>query len=457
MWSWQKSRKRRAGPQAGAGAGKIARHAQPTPIHVEFRGLTAAAKPTLLQALGDKRMAAILFLSLASGLPFNLTNFSLQAWLASEGLSIKTIGIFSLAALPYNIKFLWAPILDRYLPPILGRRRGWILIYQACLAICIGIMGLSSPTKAPYVLGGIAVLVAFLSASQDIVIDAYRVDAIPPSERGLAAATQAFGYRTAAMLAGAVLVYVAANVGWQLAFLFVAGLMAATMLATLRAPEPDAPGHAPRTLANAVWHPLRELLKQKGIWGFLALVLLYKVGDALALSLYSTFMIRGVGFSLHELSIAGKVNMTISTMIGVAFGGWIYLRWGTFRSLLVFGIGQALTNLLYMWLALAGKKLWLLALATSLDTMIGGMGQAAFVAFLVSLCSSDFSATQYALLSALAVLPRNVTGAIAGAIVPVIRWANFFIVTCLSAVPGLILLLILRRPLNELGAREAAK
>jgi PAT family beta-lactamase induction signal transducer AmpG len=181
------------------------------------------------------------------------------------------------------------------------------------------------------------------------------------------------------------------------------------------------------------------------------------VGDALALSLYSTFMLRGVGFSLHELSVAGKLNMTISTMIGVAFGGFMYLRWGVFRSLLVFGIGQALTNLLYMWLALAGKKVWLLVLATSLDTMIGGMGQAAFVAFLVSLCSADFSATQYALLSALATLPRNVTGWIAGQIVPVVGWANFFILTCLVAVPGLILLVILRRPLNELGAREAAK
>jgi PAT family beta-lactamase induction signal transducer AmpG len=390
---------------------------------VEPSRLTAAAKPTLRQALGDKRMVAILFLSFASGLPFNLTNFTLQAWLASAGLSIKVIGIFSLAALPYNVKFLWAPFLDRYLPPILGRRRGWILIFQACLAICIGVMGFSSPTKEPYVLGAIAVFLAFLSASQDIVIDAYRVDSL----------------------------------GWQLAFLCVAGLMAATMLATFWAPEPDAPGHAPRTLADAVWHPLRALLKERGIWGFLALILLYKLGDALALSLYSTFMIRGVGFSLHELSIAGKVNMTISTMIGVAFGGWVYLRWGTFRSLLIFGIGQALTNLLYMWLALAGRKVWLLVLATSLDTMIGGMGQAAFVAFLVSLCSADFSATQYALLSALAVLPRNVTGAIAGALVPVIGWANFFVVTCLSAVPGLILLVILRGPLNELSAREAAK
>jgi PAT family beta-lactamase induction signal transducer AmpG len=318
-------------------------------------------------------------------------------------------------------------------------------------------MGFCSPTKELSTLGIIAVSLAFLSASQDIVIDAYRVDAIPASERALAAAAAAFGYRTAAMLAGAVLVYIAASLGWQIAFLFVACLMAATMVATVRAPEPDVPGHAPRTLADAVWHPLRALLKQKGMWGFLVLILLYKFGDALALSLYSTFMIQGVGFSLHELSVAGKVNMTISTMVGVAFGGWVYIRWGTFRSLLVFGIGQALTNLLYMWLALAGKKVWLLVLATSLDTMVGGMGQAAFVAFLVSLCSPDFSATQYAILSALAVLPRNVTGAIAGTLVPVIGWANFFIVTCLSAVPGLILLVILRGPLNDLAAREAAK
>jgi PAT family beta-lactamase induction signal transducer AmpG len=413
-------------------------------------------KPTLLQALGDKRMAAILFLSFASGLPFNLTGFTLQAWLASDGLNIKTIGIFGLAALPYNFKFLWAPLLDRYRPPFLGRRRGWILIYQACLALCIGVMGMCSPTKAPYVLGGIAVLLAFLSASQDIVIDAYRVDTIPASERGLAAAAAAVGYRTAATLAGAVLVLLAASLGWREAFLFVACLMAATMVATLRAPEPAAPGHPPRNLVDAVWQPVRALLRQKGMWGFLLLILLYKAGDALALSLYSTFMIQGMGFSLEELSIAGKFNMTVSVMIGTAFGGWAYLRWGTFRSLLVFGIGQSLTNLLYMWLALAGKKVWLLALATCLDSMIGGMGQAAFVAFLVSLCSADFSATQYAALSALATLARNLTPPIAGTLVPMIGWSKFFVVTCLCAVPGLILLVILRKPVNELAIRESA-
>jgi PAT family beta-lactamase induction signal transducer AmpG len=222
------------------------------------------------------------------------------------------------------------------------------------------------------------------------------------------------------------------------------------------APEPEVPGHTPRTLADAVLHPLRDLLGRKGAWGFILLVLLYKVGDAFALSLYSAFMIKGVGFSLQELSIAGKVNMTVSSMIGVAFGGWIYMRWGMFRSLLIFGIGQALTNLLYMWLALAGKKLWLLVLATSLDTGIGGMGLAVFVAFLVSLCSADFSATQYALLSALASIPSKVMGYVASIVVSKIGWADFFIVTCLTAMPGLILLVILRKPINELAARDLA-
>ena len=419
--------------------------------------MAESTKPTLLQALSDKRMVAVLILSFASGLPFNLTNFSLQAWLADSGLAIKTIGFLSLVALPYNVKFLWAPFLDRYLPPMLGRRRGWIAVFQVCLAICIGTMGFCSPTKELYLLAGVALAVAFLSASQDIVIDAYRVDTIPPSERALAAAATAFGYRTAAMFAGAVLVIIASHFGWRLAFLLVAGLMTATLFATFWAPEPQVPGHPPRTLADAVWHPLRGLLGEKNMWGFLLLVLLYKVGDALALSLYSTFMLRGVGFSLDELSIAGKVNMTISTMIGVTFGGWMYLRLGTFRSLMIFGIGQSLTNLLYMWLALAGKKVWLLVLATSLDTMVGGMGQAAFVAFLMSLCSADFSATQYALLSALATLPRNLSGAAAGALVPVVGWARFFLITCLAAIPGLILLLIMRRPLNERTAREATQ
>jgi PAT family beta-lactamase induction signal transducer AmpG len=416
---------------------------------------TPQPKPTLLQALGDKRMAAILLLSFASGLPLNLTGATLQAWLAFDNVDIKTIGLFGLVGFPYILKFLWAPLLDRFLPPLLGRRRGWILIYQWCLAIGIGVMALSSPSRAPYELAAIALIVAFLSASQDIVVDAYRVDVIPPSERALAAAATTFGYRSAAMFAGAVILVVAAHIGWRLAYLLVAGIMAMTMFATFWAPEPPTSILAPRTLRDAVVHPLSDLLSKHGAWGFLALVLLYKVGDAFALSLYSAFMVKGVGFSAVQLSF-GKVTMTVSTMIGVALGGWIYLRWGMFRSLMLFGVGQALTNLMYMWLALTGKVLWLMILATGLDNLIGGMGQAAYVAFLVSLCSASFSATQYALLSAMSAVPRVLMSAIAGQVVDSVGWANFFIVTFLTAMPGLTLLLILRRPINELEAREAA-
>jgi MFS transporter, PAT family, beta-lactamase induction signal transducer AmpG len=422
-----------------------------------FLGLTAVsgAKPTLLQALTDKRMVAVLFMSFASGLPFNLTGFTLQAWLASEHVDIRTIGFFSLVGVPYIWKFLWAPLLDRYSLPILGRRRGWILVFQACLAASIGIMGFCSPTDDLSTLAWVALLVAFFSATQDIVIDAYRVDTIPPHERAVAAAAAAFGYRTAAMLAGAALVVIAAHLGWRLAFLVIAALMVTMMITTTRAPEPSIAGRPPQTLAKAVWLPLKDLLSQKGAVGFLLMVLLYKAGDAFALSLYSTFMLRGPGFTLDELSV-GKVTMTVATIVGVSLGGWLYLRLGMFRSLLIFGVCQALTNLLYMWLALVGHKFWLLIFATALDTMAGGMGQAAFVAFLMSLCSASFSATQYALLSAMASLPRVVTGAIAGIVAPAVGWPKFFVITCITAVPGLILLLVLKRPLDELAEGEVS-
>src|SRR5450755_755429 len=403
-----------------------------------------------MQALADKRMTAILLLGFASGLPLMLTGSTLQAWLASDGIDIKTIGFFSLVSFPYVFKFLWAPLLDRYLPPLLGRRRGWILIYQVALAIAIAIMGWNSPTKTPYLLGMIAVVVAFLSASQDIVIDAYRVDVIPPPERALAAAATAFGYKSAAMFAGTFTLILADHLGWRLAYGLVALVMALTVFATIWAPEPIVPGRPPRTLAAAVIEPLRDLLRHRGAWGFLLLILLYKIGDAFALSLYSAFMIKGVGFSMTQLSIAGKLNMTISTMIGTLLGGWAYMRWGLFRSMLTFGIAQALTNLLYMWLALAGKKLWLMVLATSVDNLAGGMGQAAFVAFVMAQCSVNFSATQYALLSALSAIPRVTIGALAGQVVAVLGWAKFFVVTFATAMPGLVLLVVLRESILEL-------
>jgi MFS transporter, PAT family, beta-lactamase induction signal transducer AmpG len=417
--------------------------------------LTTAAKPTLKEALADKRMMAVLFFGFASGLPLNLTAATMQAWLTSLNIDIKTIGMFAAVGLPYSFKFLWAPILDRFSPPLLGRRRGWILIYQLGLIVAIAVMGNASPTQDLSSFAAIAVIVAFLSASQDIVIDAYRVDSIPATERALAAGVTTLGYRTGMMFASVVLLLIAHRLGWRLAYSLVALLMLLTVIATLRAPEPQQPGRPPRSLRDAVVEPLTDLLHREGIGGFLLLTLLYKAGDAFALSLYSAFMLRGVGFSLDELSL-GKTDMFISTLVGTAIGGWVYMRWGMFRSLLVFGIGQACTNLLYMWLALAGKKLWLMIIATTIDTGVGGMGQAAFVAFLVSQCSASFSATQYALLSACATLPSKVISSLAGYVVTAVGWAHFFVITFLTAIPGLVILVFLRRPIAELEARETA-
>jgi PAT family beta-lactamase induction signal transducer AmpG len=317
-------------------------------------------------------------------------------------------------------------------------------------------MSLSEPARMPAALGAIAFIVVFLSASQDIVIDAYRVDVIPADERALASAVTGFGFRSAAMLAGTVTVFLAAYIGWHVAYGIIAVLMATTIFGTLWAPEPATPGRPPRTLADAVVLPLMDLLARPGAWGFLLLVLLYKVGDAFALSLYSAFMIRGVHISLQELSIAGKLNMTISSMIGTALGGWVYLRWGLYRSMLTFGIAQALTNLLYMALALAGNKLWLVIVSTSVDNLAGGMGLAAFTAFLMAQCSVSFSATQYALLSAMSALPRVVMQPIAGFVVDRIGWANFFVVTFLTAMPGIVLLILLRTRIRDLDASEKA-
>lgn len=412
-------------------------------------------KPTLAEALKDKRMVAVLLLSFASGLPFNLTGATLQAWLASVHVDIRTVGIFTLAGFPYVLKFLWSPLLDRFLPPALGRRRGWILVFQVSISIGLAVMGLSSPTRELYALGAMAVLVAFLSASQDIVIDAYRVDVIPSSERGVASGAANFGYRAAATFGGAILLLIAERTGWRFAYLMVAVMMLGTVLATGWAPEPAVPGRPPRTLVDAVIEPLRDLLRQPSAVLCLLLVLLYKFGDAFALTLYSYFMLHGMGFSLDQLGV-GKIDMTASAMLGAALGAWLLMRWGMFRSLLIFGIGQACTNLMYMWLALAGKKFWLMLLATTLDTAVGGMGQAAFIAFLVSLCSVNFSATQYALLSAIAAVPRVGMGAVAAHVVEWVGWARFFVITFLSATPGLLWLVLLRRRIDELETREVA-
>jgi PAT family beta-lactamase induction signal transducer AmpG len=408
----------------------------------------------------DRRLAVILLLGFSSGLPLALTGGTLQAWMTVEGVDLSTIGIFTLVGLPYTWKFLWAPLMDRYVPPFLGRRRGWLLVTQLALAALVAAMAFASPKADLAWLAFLAVAVAFASASQDIVFDAYRTDVARPEQRGLAAAFTVVGYRVAMLTSGAAaLVLVGGSgvipaLGWQNTYLLMAALMGLGAVATLVGPEPEVVVPPPRTLDEAVWAPLREFFSRPGAWVLLLLIVLYKLGDAFAGSLTTAFLLRGAGFSLEDVGYVNKGMGLAATIFGALFGGALMVRLGLYRALMVFGILQAVSNLAFMALAAAGQSFPLMLFAVGFENLCGGMGTAAFVALLMALCDHRFTATQYALLSALAAFGRVYVGPAAGyATDPKylgLSWTVFFFLTFLVALPGLVLLWWRRESLKAL-------
>ena len=415
------------------------------------------ARTRVRDLVANPRVAAALTLGFASGLPFNLPDSTLQAWLATLDMDIKTIGWFTLVGAPYAFKFLWAPILDRYALPVLGRRRGWMLLLQLLLAALIAVLGLQgerlgvgAPGEVVYAVAAIALFVAFVSATQDIVIDAYRADTLRPEERGVGSTATQVGYRVATWITGALALILSDVIGWRNTYLLMAVVMGATVLFTWTAPEPERVAPRPRTLAAAVMDPLREFLGRPGAWALLALIVLYKFGDAFALKLVTAFLIKGVGFTALEVGAISKTVVITLTLLGTFVGGVLLARLGLFRSLLIFGILQALTNLLYALLAATGKSTVLMVIALGFDNFAGGMGAAAFVAFLMSLCYVRFSAFQYALLSALASVARNFLGPPAAYVVDAVGWSSFFTLTFFTAIPGLVVLVLLRRQVDKL-------
>jgi PAT family beta-lactamase induction signal transducer AmpG len=398
----------------------------------------------------DRNLAVILLLGFSSGLPLALTGGTLQAWMTVEGVDLSTIGIFTLVGLPYTWKFLWAPFMDRFVPPFFGRRRGWLIVTQLALAAGIGAMAFASPKADLAWLALLAVFVAFCSASQDIVFDAYRTDVSQAEQRGLAAAFTVVGYRIAMLTSGAAaLVLVGGSgfipvLGWQNTYLVMAALMGVGAIATLWGSEPQVAAPAPRTLDEAVWAPLREFFSRPGAWVLLLLIILYKLGDAFAGSLTTAFLLRGVGFSLDDVGYVNKGMGLAATIFGALFGGALMVRLGLYRALMAFGVLQAVSNLGFMALAAAGKSWPLMVFAVGFENLCGGMGTAAFVALLMALCDHRFTATQYALLSALAAFGRVYVGPAAGyATDPKhlgLSWALFFFLTFLTALPGLALL-----------------
>ncbi len=407
--------------------------------------LTKIKNSPYVQAFASYRMIIMVVLGFASGLPLPLTSGTLQAWLTTAGIDIKMIGIFSIVGLPYTLKFFWSPFMDRFVPPFLGRRRGWIVCTQVFLLAGIAAMALTSPAKMPLALGTIALCVAFFSASQDIVVDAYRTDVLPATERGTGVAVFIFGYRIAFLVAGALALMMADRIGWQKTYLFMACLMIPGMLGSLAGHEPDGKIVPPRSMREAVWGPLKDFFSRRSAIIILLFIILYKLGDAYAGALTTAFLIRGVHFTLSELAIINKLIGIVATIVGALFGGALMVKMGLFRSLWWFGILQTVSNLSFMVLAIIGKSYTAAVVAVAFENITGGMGSTAFVAFVMALCNKRFTATQFALLSSLAGLGRVVISPTSGYIVTYVGWAVFFLFTVIAALPGLALLLYLKK------------
>lgn len=402
-----------------------------------------------LRIFQQPKSAILLILGFASGLPLALTSGTLQAWMTVENIDLKTIGFFSLVGQAYVFKFLWSPVMDRYTPPFLGRRRGWLLATQCLLLIAIAAMGFLEPSSQLRWMAALAVVIAFCSASQDIVFDAWKTDVLPTEERGAGAAISVLGYRLGMLVSGGLALWLADKwLGWQGMYWLMAALLIPCIIATLLAPEPSDVIPVPKSLEQAVVAPLKDFFGRNNAWLILLLIVMYKLGDAFAMSLTTTFLIRGVGFDAGQVGMVNKTLGLFATILGALYGGVLMQRLTLFRALLIFGILQGVSNAGYWMLSITDKHIYSMAAAVFFENLCGGMGTAAFVALLMTLCNKSFSATQFALLSALSAVGRVYVGPIAGWFVEAHGWPTFYLFSVFAAIPGILLLLVCRRTLE---------
>jgi MFS transporter, PAT family, beta-lactamase induction signal transducer AmpG len=393
-----------------------------------------------LQVFASFRMFLMLLVGFSSGIPLGLTGSTLQAWLATEKVDITTIGLFSLVGLPYTWKFLWAPILDRYAPGFLGRRRGWMLVFQLLLIAGIVIMAFSHPANQPVALAIAAVAVAFFSASQDIVVDAFRTEALQPEEYGAGSGLYIMGYRLAMLTSGALALILADGIlEWRQIYFLMAGTMLVGVAATLLAKEPESK-HVPRSLAEAVIEPLAEFFKRPGAIEVLLFIILYKLDVAVGVALMTKFFLD-LGFTKTDIGYVTKVFGLIATILGALIGGAMIPRLGMLRALWIFGILQGATNMLFWWCAKMGNNMTALIITIGGENLASGMGTAAYSAFIMSLCNKSFTATQYALLTSLMAMTRVLAGAPTGYLQKAVGWEMYYIIATLLMIPGLLLLL----------------
>lgn len=401
--------------------------------------------------LNKRNLLATLLLGFSSGLPLALTASTLQAWFTVTGASLLFIGSLGLIGQPYVYKFLWAPFFDRWIPPLLGRRRGWLVITQLALLAAIIAMALCDPKGSPFLLVGFAFLVAFFSASQDIAVNAYQTDILKPYERGPGATLTSWGYRIAMLVSGALALMLAEYIGWHVTYLAMAALISVGLFASWFGEEPsdDKQQKHPTTLRMAITEPFQEFLARHSAWLILLFIIFYKLGDALSVALTTPFLIRGLGFSLMTVAVVNKGVGFAATLLGLLAGGILMIRISLFRALFYFGILQAGAILALLQLALAGHHYPLLVFAIFTDNFCNAMGSIAFLAFIMSLCNHRYTATQFALFSALASAGRVFVGPLAGFIANYYSWPTFFVLSLIACFPGLALLWHLRENIGN--------
>jgi len=393
----------------------------------------------MIRIIFSWRMLVTFFLGISSGIPLMVTGATLQAWMTDEKVNLAVIGMFSLAGIPYTIKFLWAPVIDRYVLPFFGRRRGWMLIFQILLMLSIGAFALVKPSESPWIVAFLAVLVAFFSASQDIVVDAYRRELLCDEELGLGSSLAVNGYRIGMLISGAFALFLADHIPWNYVYLMLAVSLFIGIITTCTAPCTEGQIVLPVSLREAVVEPFIDYFKRGGAFEILAFIFLYKIGDVMANSMTIPFILK-MGFTKTELAGIVKAFGIFATIAGGLVGGILIIKLGLHKSLWIFGILQAVSTLSFSVLASVGAYHSVLAATISFENLTSGMGTSAFTAFMASLCNKKFTATQYALLSSLMGIPRVIVSSPTGFLAERLGWFHFFIFCTLAAIPGLVFL-----------------
>ena len=395
--------------------------------------------PALFKVMFSRRMLVALIMGFSAGLPLLLTISLLQARMTKEGVDLAVIGLMALVGLPYTLKFVWAPVLDRYAIPFFGRRRGWLLISQLLLVLAIIGLGLTPSAPHTWAVALAALAVTFFSASQDIVIDAYRREDLADAELGMGASLYVAGYRLGMWVAGGGAFIMADFFSFATVYFIMAACMLPGLITTLWTPEPRALFGIPRTIQEAVVEPFKEYFGRREALWILAFILLYKLGDTMASAMTTPFYLE-TGFSMTEIGAVVKTFGAGAIIAGSLIGGGLMLKLGISRSLWIFGGLQALSTAGFMVLAHLGHNLPALTAVIAFENLSAGMGTAAYLAFMASITNQKFTATQYALLSSLMGIPRVVASAGTGYLAKFIGWPGFFLACTLVAIPGMLLL-----------------